>query len=139
MRELEKGLGFAFPQMVEPMALRIRNAVAHWHVKPQPAHGTVTLSNKDDWSASFRTSDLEIVMHSMLRVSTRTFVDALNAFTMAAVMGPVLPVFPAFARAVVAGNQVEIERTGALVKAKQDAIWTDIARLYGRVPASSTA
>jgi hypothetical protein len=138
MLGLEKRLAGAFPRIVEPTALRIRNAVAHRHVEPRPAHGAATLTNKDGWSASFRTGDLEAMMYTMLYVSTRTFVDAMNAFSMGAVMGPLLPVFPAFARAVVAGDQAEIERAGALVKAQEDAMWTDVARLYAGVPASTS-
>jgi hypothetical protein len=138
MLNLEKRLAGAFPRLVEPSALRIRNAVAHRHVELRLAHGAVTLSNKDGWSASFRRRDLEAMMCTMLCGSTRTFVDAMNAFSMGAIVGPLLPVFPAFARAVVAGDQAEIERAGALVKAQEDAIWTDVARLYGRVPASTS-
>jgi len=47
-------------------------------------------------------------------------------------MGPLLPVFPAFARAVVAGDQAGIERTGALMNAQQEGLWTDLARLFPR-------
>jgi hypothetical protein len=137
MRDLEQRLGGALPLVVEPAALRIRNAVYHGHVEPAAARGTVTLSNKDCWSASFRTRDLEILMHTMLCVSTRTFVDALSAFSMEAVIVPVIPAFPAFARAVVSGNEAEIERTGAIFKAKQDAVWTEIAALYRVSPPSA--
>jgi hypothetical protein len=139
MRNLEGRLAGAFPLLVEPSALRVRDAVAHRHVELRLARRAVTLTNKDGWAASFRTKDLETLMHTMLCVSTRTFVDALNAFSMEAVMLPVLPVFPAFVRAVVSGHEAEIERTGAVVKAKQDAIWADISALYGRVPAAATA
>ena len=138
MLSLEQALAGVFPWIVEPMALRIRDAVAHRRVEQRPAHGAVTLSNKDGWRASFRTRELEDMMHTMLCVSTCSFVNAMNSFSLGAVMGPLLPVFPAFARAVVAGDEDEIERAGALVKAQEDAIWIDIARLCGRGPFSGT-
>jgi hypothetical protein len=75
------------------------------------------------------------MMYTMLCVSTRTFVEAMNAFSTGAAMGSLLPVFPAFARAVVVGDHGEIERAGGILKEQDDAIWTDVAKLYGRVPA----
>ncbi|MEI9937867.1 MAG: hypothetical protein WDO69_11670 [Pseudomonadota bacterium] len=91
MRDVEQILGCAFPLLVEPAALRIRNAVYHQHVEPRPAHGAVILSSKDGWSASFRTRELEAMMHTMLCVSTRTFVDAMNTFSMGAVWARCFP------------------------------------------------
>lgn len=128
MLKLEKTLGGTLPLLVEPMALRIRNAVAHRRVEHLLAQGAVTLCNKDGWAASFRTRDLELLMYQMLEVSTHTFVDAMNAFFLEAVMAPLLPALPGLAGAVVSGDPAELERAGALFKVQEDAIRSDVEK-----------
>jgi hypothetical protein len=59
---------------------------------------TIALSNKDDWHANLHQDELEAIMCNMFAVSTVTFVDAMNTFSLRAMMEPLLPVFPEFAR-----------------------------------------
>lgn len=132
MRSLQARIGAKYGDLVEPLALRVRDAVAHQHVVPNPSRKGVVLSNKDGWSDTFTVPDLERLAHNMMVTSTETLFDAMGAFLMEATMEPLLPAMPGFARAVVANDAAAIERTGELVNARHRAIWTDVARLYGR-------
>lgn len=139
MKNLAARLGSHRAAIVEPAALRIRDAVAHPHGHIEhEARGVVLLRNKDGWSEKFRTRELEDILGRMMRASTDTFVAAMNAFMMQATMEPLLPVMPEFARAVVANDSAEIERTGTIVEARQRAIWSEIARLYAQPPLAAS-
>lgn len=130
MKELSVLLGPSQASIVESDALRIRDAVAHRHVTPE-ARGAATLRNKDRWTARYERRELEAVLGRMMKASTYTFVEAMNAFTMEAVMMPLLPAMPEFVQAVVANNPVEIARTSAIMKALEQSLSSDIASLYG--------
>jgi len=135
---LERMLTPSSASLLEPRAVRIRNAVAHRHFEYLPKQRAVMLSNKDGWTETFPVHDLEGMMHEMLVISTGTFDEAMNAFTEDAFMRPLLPLLPAFARAVVADDRAEVERIGLLVNDEAAGIWRDVAILFGRAPASTS-
>jgi hypothetical protein len=125
-------LNATYPGLVEPDAARVRNAVAHGHVKylPRSPRGhAVELTNADGWSATLTIRDVVRLSERMLGFAAFVYPRTMTAFAEEAFLRPLLPVFPQLCRAIVADDRAEIDRVGGEFNSSTADLWTEIARL----------
>ena len=117
--------------VVDPLALRIRNAVDHNHFEYKAKMKAVVLWNKDGWREEIAVDSLQALTERLLAVAGTTFPRVLQwflqtAFLHSGLFSAVVKVPSAMQR----NDEAELRRVGLEIEARTQAMYMDIARLY---------
>lgn len=115
MQELATRLGRDYAHLVDPDAVRIRNAVAHAHAEYVPGKRAVLLQNSDGWCQTISVTALKARVDRMFEASTRVYKGALDLFMGDVFLRPLVPHLPALTRAIAERDTKELQRLGPIV------------------------
>jgi len=117
--------------IVDPLAVRIRNAVDHNHFEYKAKRKAVVLWNKDGWREEIAVDQLQALAERLLIVAGTTFPRVLHwslqkSFLHSGLFSAVLKVPSAMQR----NDEAELRRIGQEIESRTQAMYMDIARLY---------
>ena len=120
------------PDVIDPLVLRIRNAVAHNHVEYVPRARRLVLRNGDGWSMEASADEMKAVAEHVLAVGG-AFTRAVHWFLLAAMVRS--GVFAALCDMLVAledDNADALKLASEACDARTRAMYDDLGRLFER-------
>jgi hypothetical protein len=117
--------------IVEPLPLRVRNAVDHAHFDYVPSRKSMVLWNKDGWRDEATIDDLKIIAEGLMTVAGTTFPRVAqyfiqDTFLRSGLFSAIMNAIPALQR----NDEAALEPTGREIEARTRAMYEEVAHLF---------